>query len=204
MQQHQVIIKRKSIVARVVDLFPSPIHVEEMLLDVNSIREECYRREKNDSGRMISNMGGYQSEDYFLPDEFFGDLMLRIETAGNAFADYIGIGPVQMANFWININRKGNCNQRHQHPRCQLSGVYYVKVPPNSGAIKFYNPTEQFMTREWFIKEPTLYSSEAWSFETNENELFIFPAWLDHMVKPNFSDEDRISISFNLRYAGFG
>ena len=40
--------------------------------------------------------------------------------------------------------------------------------------------------------------SEVWGFEPKENELFIFPSWLDHMVSQNLSNEDRISISFKL------
>ena len=29
------------------------------------------------------------------------------------------------------------------------------------------------------------------------NELLIFPAWLEHRVKPNLKDDPRISLSFN-------
>ena len=195
---HPVIIKRKSIVAKVADLFASPLHIEEMFFDVNSIREECYRRQKNNPGRKLSNVGGYQSGDYFLPDLFFNDLFLEIEEAGNAFADLIGIRSVKMDNFWININRKGHYNQKHDHPNCQLSGAYYVKVPPNSGLIKFIHPCDRFITRDWNVKKFTPYSSEVWGFEPKENDLYIFPSWLEHSVTPSSSDEDRISISFNL------
>ena len=111
---HHVIIKRKSIVAKVADLFASPLHIEEMLFDVNSIREECYQRQKNNPGRELSNMGGYQSGDYFLPDLFFNDLFLKIEEAGNAFADLIGIRPVKMDNFWINIGMLKNLHHTVQ------------------------------------------------------------------------------------------
>jgi uncharacterized protein (TIGR02466 family) len=46
----------------------------------------------------------------------------------------------------------------------------------------------------------------AWSevyFEPIEGRLLLFPAWLQHEVEPNLSEEsgpagDRISVSFNL------
>ena len=31
-----------------------------------------------------------------------------------------------------------------------------------------------------------------------EGSMLVFPSYLEHMVKPNESDEDRISVSFNL------
>ena len=33
----------------------------------------------------------------------------------------------------------------------------------------------------------------------NKQELLIFPSWLKHSVMPNLSDEERITISFNLK-----
>ena len=30
---------------------------------------------------------------------------------------------------WANINTKNSFNTRHNHPGCDLAGVYYVKVP---------------------------------------------------------------------------
>lgn len=182
---------------KVVNLFPSPLHIEEMVFNLNSIREECYRRQ-NRPGRTVSNVGGYQSEEYFLPDPFFNDLFLKVEEVSNTLADYIGIGPCKMNNFWININHPGSINQRHAHPNCKLSGAYYVKVPPNSGSIQFFNPSEKLIAREWESERYTAYNAEVWRFEPKENELFIFPSYLEHLVTQNLSNEDRISISFNL------
>ncbi len=183
---------------KVVDLFASPILIEEMLFSVDSIREECYQRERSEPGVVLSNAGGYQSKSYYLPDEFFMNLMSEIENVGNVFANHLGICPVKIGNFWININRKGHFNHKHEHHNCSLSGVYYVKVPPNSGLITFFHPCDKLIRREWKSKEYTSYNSEVWGFEPKENELFMFPSWVDHMVDPNLSDEDRISISFNM------
>ena len=36
------------------------------------------------------------------------------------------------------------------------------------------------------------------TFPPAENKLILFPAWLLHMVGKSASDEDRISISFNI------
>ena len=55
---------------------------------------------------------------------------------------------------------------------------------------------------EWiFDKNITRYTqknSSIWSFEPEENMLFIFPSSLEHKVTPHMNKtEKRISISFN-------
>ena len=39
---------------------------------------------------------------------------------------------------WVNINKKGDHNTRHTHLDTEifLSGIYYVKVPKNSGKVR--------------------------------------------------------------------
>ena len=36
--------------------------------------------------------------------------------------------------------------------------------------------------------------------EPKEGRLVIFPSWMSHQVTPNFTNEDRISYSFNITY----
>ena len=31
-----------------------------------------------------------------------------------------------------------------------------------------------------------------------ENMIYMFPSWIEHYVEPNRSDEDRISMAFNI------
>ena len=36
---------------------------------------------------------------------------------------------------WININKKGDYNEKHNHPNCHLAGVLYLKCPQDCGNI---------------------------------------------------------------------
>ena len=48
-------------------------------------------------------------------------------------------------NLWANINPKGSYNNSHNHPGCDISGVYYVKVPKGKcGNIAFNDPRESY------------------------------------------------------------
>ena len=47
-------------------------------------------------------------------------------------------------------------------------------------------------------KEFNFWNAPAWFFSSNNNELILFPSWLNHSVEPNEkATTDRISISFN-------
>ena len=81
-----------------------------------------------------------------------------------------------------------------------MAGVYYVKVPENSGRLVFENPIQQhdFVMKSNMIKEFNLVNAGYWCAEPKENDLIMFPSWLKHYVEPSESDEERISIAFNL------
>ena len=52
--------------------------------------------------------------------------------------------------------------------------------------------------RNWYL-DHNQYNSELWWWlPSEEGRLYIFPSWIKHLVEPNMSDEERISISFNI------
>ena len=56
------------------------------------------------------------------------------------FKDYGMIDKPGLGNMWANINYPGSYNKQHIHPNSQWSGVYYVKVPKNSGRLFVEDP----------------------------------------------------------------
>ena len=49
----------------------------------------------------------------------------------------------EMTGLWGMINPPGSRNNVHTHPYNYLSGVYYLKVPQNSGNLVFLEPKPQ-------------------------------------------------------------
>ena len=181
-------------------IFPTPIWGFDLHLDLESIKFWCYEEMKKDTGRTLSNVGGWQSNDYCKFDqtplkEFTNYL---IKESHNMSKD-LGIpeGDRHIANLWININPKYSYNQVHVHPEARLSGVFYVSARKNSGDICFTRSGGYALGTVAPIS--TRYSSCEWTYPPIENRLIVFPAWQEHHVKANLSDEDRISISFNIQ-----
>ena len=85
-----------------------------------------------------------------------------------------------------------------------MSGVLWVKAPKNSGNIIFESPymwsgdTEINSYTEDFKKLNKQYQIHY--FEPEEGSLLIFPSYIRHSVSENKSNEDRISVAFNLTF----
>jgi len=83
-------------------------------------------------------------------------------------------------HIWFNISPSKAYHGWHSHGGARQVGVYYIKTPSDCGNIEFRHDTQ---TK---ILEPV------------QRLLLIFPSQLEHRVLENRSNEDRITLAFNL------
>jgi uncharacterized protein (TIGR02466 family) len=70
-----------------------------------------------------------------------------------------------------------------------------LKAPKNSGNITFYRPD----TARYFLPNNLLGSFDmAVTYTPAANTLLLFPAWIEHEVGQNLSEEERVSVAFNF------
>jgi len=185
------------------DLFSVPVAECQLDIDVKEMSNECLNYSLNNPTVFKSNAGGYQSGDISkINSSVFTNFFKQLKEEVNRYQNHIKCPKINMDSFycWININDKKNHNVPHTHPKSIISGAFYVKVPENSGRIQFQNPAVRVMESYWehYCDEYTKYNSVIWSIQPEEKKLLLFPSWLVHSVEPNYSNEKRISISFNL------
>ena len=99
---------------------------------------------------------------------------------------------------WVNKYRKGDHQEVHNHAdlNCNLVMVYIYKSQ-NHNCFKFYDPDcyeHKFRLDNCFN---FLYSPKI-TPNLNSGDMIIFPSYYHHMVSPNRSDDERITISANL------
>ncbi len=163
-----------------------------------------HEEESNSSGRNISNRMGWQSLG-FTQETFpkmFKPIIDEIDKHVLDYYRFIGVESFpEVAQFWINVNRKNSYNIEHTHPGSIASGTFYLKVPKDSGAIVFCR--NDGCENSWEGYSGKRKSVESWShfsWTPEENQLILFPPWLKHRVDPNITedeDDSRISIAFN-------
>ena len=184
------------------NLFSVPIYNYQLNFDNKKIEKYCYDLKEKDKGRVISNEGGWQSTNLegYIPE--LNELMIEILGRANSFANDMGLKtPLKLVNGWVNINGYKDYNVEHNHPGALLSSLYYVKTNDKSGDITFKNPATDVMSenlKDNTINEWTEYTSCRKYLYPANGMLYIFPGYLNHYVKPNLSNDDRISIALNF------
>jgi uncharacterized protein (TIGR02466 family) len=186
--------------------FSTPLWFSNINIDNKKVEEYCKELSKKNKGRVLSNVGGWQSHDLFLnekTDKRIKPLFFNILNELKELIQQIELQDSYRLNesslqFWININGQENYNQLHNHPRSFISGVYYVKVPKNSGNIIFHHPNT--LMKFWYQQytKGITHDSHPLVFVTpEEGKLVLFPSWLEHVVESNKTGKKRISIAFN-------
>jgi uncharacterized protein (TIGR02466 family) len=85
-----------------------------------------------------------------------------------------------------------------------LSGVYYAKVQEGADTINFHDPRVQAGVLRPPVVELGGANADQAVVRVETGALLLFPAWLEHSVDPNRSEELRISVSYNLMFARYG
>ena len=187
---------------QVVPVFINFLATETLRLDNSRIEKFCYALQASSSGRVASNGGGWQSNDLPLDTPELQELFQAITGKLNELHHYFNFNPSMrqvIDETWVNISRKGNFNYDHAHPGKFFSCVYYVKGGQHKGNINFTTPVEAhaYTIHNHMVAGHNSFTGNALSIPPITGELIIFPAWLNHSVRQNETDEDRISIAVN-------
>ena len=190
-------------------LFPTPVYFK-MVKDPQKMNKYLFPLikawSKKDKSETKTNAGGgwHSPDDMNSKDEYklLTDELFAMQD--EIFKDY-GIEPKPaLGNMWANINHPGAYNKQHVHPNSQWSGVYYVKVPKNSGRLFVEDPRpgpNNTMPRRLEGIPRALWRIII--YPAIEGQMIMFPAWLPHGVEINESKEKgekgwRVSVSFNF------
>lgn len=179
-----------------------------------AIVESIEKIQETSVGNLRSNEGGFQSQviqspnfDNIATSDLFNNVIYP--AAGMAAKSWSLPSKMDKVGYWYNVNYKYSSNREHTHPRSFLSGVYYIKVPENSGNITFLRARSEHDKMEFIhnkISEEGLkidnnrINTEHW-YAPVEGMLILFPGHLTHYVRQNLTteiDDRRISLSFNF------
>ena len=186
-------------------LWPTEIYsFQSTFIDNDKIKDIILKKEKTESTRSISNMGGWQSEESLLEQEDFSELKDFLLECTLSIKKEIYRDDVKfhLLSSWANVNRYNNYNVGHTHGNSHWSCTYYV--------------TETYTAPLYFI-DPRIRASMCTAYDLhNENnkyynnigleknwpgDVLFFPSWLEHAVSKNSTNNPRISIACNFLVA---
>ena len=184
--------------------FPTIIYIKEIpnALQLNQyLEQKIIQWSQQDKGEQKTNAGGWHSTTDMNKKEEYNPLTKELFNMQYEIyqKEYLSLKPV-LGNMWANINYPGCYNRPHVHPNALFSGVYWIKAPQKSGNFMVYDPrpgVQMAMPDRKQKKLPSEYWREV-HYEPRAGTAIMFPAWLWHEVKPNQSNDIRISVSFNF------
>jgi len=202
--------------------FFTPIWIDHLNINCSDIANECLELKNNNyPNRIFTNRGGWQSRDLNVQDlKSFGTIKSEIEHRCDKMQDLKSFGTIkseiehrcdkiakeiedglrlELDNIWININQRGDYNEKHVHPSSAFSGVIYIQTDENTGNIRFFD--DLFLQKHYPLKlsEKNNFFHHAIFYKPVNGMMMIFPSWTSHDVLPSDGDLTRISISFNIK-----
>jgi uncharacterized protein (TIGR02466 family) len=106
-----------------------------------------------------------------------------------------------ITNSWINVTGYQKQHALHNHNNSIISGVFYVDAADSQPSITFNKMNPPFFLH-MKAKDYTIFNSMEWNIPIENNTIIVFPSQCYHFVKPNLTENQRISIAFNTFVRG--
>jgi uncharacterized protein (TIGR02466 family) len=148
---------------------------------------------------------GWQSVNNLQEREEFREFVGCVQRGANSILRFLRIGleAYEITGCWATVLAPGAAHKAHRHPNNFLSGVYYVSVHPGADTINFHDARPQTGVIRPPVVELTSQNTDQVVVSVRNGTLLMFPAWLEHSVDANMSNEERISVSFNIMFSSF-
>ena len=94
---------------------------------------------------------------------------------------------------WMTLTNKGGTAHTHSHGPTDISGVYYFRTSGDDGSIYFESNNKLMGASAMFST-----GAHTITYRPEVGKLILFPGFLEHGVYENTTDNERVSVSFNI------
>lgn len=148
---------------------------------LNSILEAGFIKHQNDADVRKTHLFGGRYENIYLNEQHIPELVTLVNEAVSLAENILQIKNLRVG-YWFNDMPPGSTTTLHTHDDDDelLSGVYYVKVPKNSGNLIIFDNEEKI------------------EITPAAGDFIFFKPNIRHQVSENHSLENRLSIGMNF------
>jgi len=192
----------------VIPMFPSllwKLQIEAGLRDAMDAKILLALAEMRRGQPPLEHGRGWQSTQSLHEREDFRELVSCVDRGITSILRFLRIGhdAFEITACWATVLAKGAAHKIHSHPNNFLSGVYYVRTQPGADTINFQDPRKQTGIIRPPVVELTADNTDQVVVKVSNGTLLMFPSFLEHSVDANMSEEERISVSFNVMFSSF-
>lgn len=114
----------------------------------------------------------------------------------------LGERRLELEDLWINILPEGGYHSAHIHPHSVISGTTYVAMPDGASSLRLEDPRHAMMMASPARKTDARREMQNFIYMAPEaGDVMLWESWLRHEVMMNQSEFDRVSVSFNYKWA---
>jgi len=165
---------------------------EKVYLDLKATNSFQHKAGWNPSSVMLSDTTFLRSilDEYGLED-FKIELLDHVQN----FIKHYGVKTtdIKIKQSWMTLTTKGEINHTHSHGPADISGVYYFKTNGEDGSIYFESTNKLLGASAMFNP-----GAQTISYKPEVGKLILFPGFVEHGVYENTTDNERVSVSFNI------
>jgi len=105
---------------------------------------------------------------------------------------------LDIEEMWTTFQYPNGIQTPHTH-QYTLAAVYYANSNDDMGKIWFINNGGSAVSNKSLTDNTNKYTYEQVEYSPIIGRLLMFPSWLLHMTNVNYTDQDRISVAFDLK-----
>jgi len=183
-------------------------------VDAQELEASCYSIAEDDAaGQAWCEREGYPGYTSYaslsdLPWRFpiFQQVVDSLDRHVMAFAedlefDLDGRGLV-LEDIWINILPEGGTHASHIHPHSVISGTTYVAMPDGASALKLEDPRSARLMAAPPRRKDAREALRTFVYVAPQvGDVLMWESWLRHEVPMTMAEDERISVSFNYKWA---
>lgn len=103
----------------------------------------------------------------------------------------------EITNSWMTCIDNNHHIQTHHHEGAGISGIYYYKTNGKDGNLYLSTPIKYMQISNIFKRcDP----NQSFEIIPENGMIILFPSWIDHGVRSNTTDDERISVAFNINF----
>jgi len=192
------------------NLWPIPVYENNFEVDskwLNYVKDITYERVESDNGdisvdrNLLDNniLNGLKEKINYHID-LYTKKYLNVK-GFNVSPDLKDKVSFYLQESWCIKHKPHDYSHSHYHKGSLVSGVYYVKVPNNSGHLVFQK-TSSYVNIFPSAINIEYNDEDLKTIDVKEGDIYLFPSHLMHKVNKNLSDDDRYCISFDCFVKG--
>jgi uncharacterized protein (TIGR02466 family) len=177
----------------ITNIFPTPIYQSHIITNIDHTNYQYYDCGNGHISYSTNILNNYPQ------------LQQQIQQHLDSYTTQLGYTTnTQITTSWLNLHKQHGYCQLHNHSNSIISGVVFINIPSNSGKFlfkrnnssndKLFSMQIQMDTTE----QSTQYTGNEYIIDPQPNTLLLFPSHLQHMVTPNNSTQERLTLAFNV------